>query len=449
MVYDGASGESAKLETWGSITALPPEIHEIVKHMKAANVVVGDNGNNEKKAFEIVHVLIENEQFNEFKLFTDCDNVDNPKTFCTSAIKNDFLKYVTYLQIDRVNQIGKPNKPVLEMFPILRTLNVNNNIATKLSGGDVVEISFVKVHALIIEVTEKIIQLYYALDGDCIWLSNPNGLDKLGVNLILGGKLQVYGKWKLPKKIRYFAILCKHSYSHLRGNYQEPESAENLEKQTLILKDAEFDNVHLKLCELKVDNKDWNLDYKSILEFARSNINKKVKIDGTQEPVNNMLSAVFELGWQDKLWISYTSRYIRTSGDRPKSYDIPYIHVKHAYFDKSQFANCKYGHTFLRDEKSSKYKLPDSERIVFIIRGYYFTMATINYIVQESRKEFSNIDNIRVYAYNIDVDIEPNNVIAAGKKIEINYILWVQQRKALLVSKLSKKLCRGPRITMR
>ena len=70
-------------------------------------------------------------------------------------------------------------------------------------------------------------------------------------------------------------ILCKHSCIQPRGNYKEPKSVENLEKQTFIFKDAEFDNVHLKLCELKVDNKDWKLDYISIFEFAGSNINKK------------------------------------------------------------------------------------------------------------------------------------------------------------------------------
>ena len=52
-------------------------------------------------------------------------------------------------------------------------------------------------------------------------------------------------------------------------------------------------------------------------------------------------------------------------------------------------------------------------------------METINDIVKESRNEqdsFNNIDIIRVYAYNIDVDIDPNKVILAGKKIEMNYI---------------------------
>ena len=428
MVYDGASDEKTTLKTWESITPLPPEIQEIVEDMKATNGEVGDNSSNEKKAFEIVHVLIKNEKFKEFRLLTDCDNVDTSKPFCSSAIKKDFLKYVTFLQIDRVTQIGTPNKPVLEMFPDLRTLNVSNNIGTGLSGGDVVEISFVELrylHTLIIEVTEKVIKLYCALDGEYTCLSNPNGLDKLGVNLILGGKLEVYGKWKLPKKIGNLEILCKHSYIQHRGNYKELKSVENLEKQTFIFKDAEFDNVHQKLYELKVDNKDWKLDYISIFEFARSNINKKVKIEGTQEAVNNMLPTVFELGWQDKLCISYTSRYIRTTDGVSKSYDIPYIDIKQAYFDESLFANCKYGHKILKDEKSSIYKLPGSEKMVFIIRGYHLTMETINDIVKESRNEqdsFNNIDIIRVYAYNIDVDIDPNKVILAGKKIEMNYM---------------------------
>ena len=445
MVYDGASDESAELKTWESITALPPEIQEIVEDMKAANGEVGDN-NNKKKAFEIVHVLIENKRFKEFRLSTDCVNVDISKPFCSSAIKNDYLKYVTYLQIDRVTQIGTPNNPVLEMFPNLRILNVRNNIGTKLSGGDVVEISFVELrylHIFLIEVTEKIIKLYCALDGENTCLSNPNGLDKLGVNLILGGKLEVYGKWKLPKKISNLEILCKHSHVHPRGKYEEPKSAENLEKQTFIFKDSEFDNMHLKLCELKVDNKDWNLDYISILEFAGSSINKKVKIEGTQKAVNNMFPAVFEMGWQDKLWISYTSIYIRTLDGNSESYDIPYIDIKQAYFDESQFANCKYGYKLLKNEKSSKYKLPGNESIVLIIRGYHLTMTTINHIVKESRKEpdsFKNIDIIRVYAYNIDVDIEPDNVIFAGKKIEMNYMHVGSTEPNIIGTKTEQKL---------
>ena len=138
-----------------------------------------------------------------------------------------------------------------------------------------------------------------------------------------------------------------------------------------------------------------------------------------------MLPTVFELGWQDKLWISYTSKYIGTTDGVSKSYDIPYIDIKQAYFDESLFSNCKYGHKILKDEKSSNHKLPGSEKMVFIIRGYHLTMETINDIVKESRNEqdsFNNIDIIRVYAYNIVVDIDPNKVILAGKKIEMNYM---------------------------
>ena len=431
MVYDGASFESGSLETWEPTTALPSEIQEIVEDMKMANKEGRDGSKYERKAFEIIHVLIKNEQLNEFKLIVDCDNIDRLKPFCSSSIRNDYLKYVTYLQINRVTHIGTRNNPILEMFPNLRALNVDNNIGTALSVVDVVEIYFVELrylHTLTVEVTEKIIKLNCALDGELTCLSNPNGLNKLHVNLKLGGKLEVYGKWKLPKKISNLEILCEYIYANTRGNYNEGTSVDELEKQTLIFRDAEFDNVHLKLCEVKkgVQNTDLKLDYISISEFAGSNINKKVKIEGTQSAVNDILPAVYEMGWQDNLSISYTSIFRISSDGLSKSFEIPYIHIKQAYFDESQFANCKYGQKLLKDGKSSKYKPSGNKRGFFVIRGFHLAMSTIRDIIdRESSNEpdsFNHVDVIRVYAYNMEVDIEPSNVIFAGKKIEINYM---------------------------
>ena len=448
MVYNGASGESGSLETWEPTTALPPEIQEIVEDMKMANKEGRDGSKNEKKAFEIIHVLIKNEQLTEFKLIVDCDNIDRLKTFCSPSIKNDYLKYVTYLQINRVTHIGTLNNPVLEMFPNLRTLNVDNDIGTALSIVDVVEIYFVELrylHTLTVEVTEKIIKLNCALDSELTCLSNPNGLNKFHVNLKLGGKLEVYGKWKLPKKISNLEILCEYIYANTRGNYNEGTSVDNLEKQTLIFRDVEFDNVHLKLCELKkgVQNTDLNLDYINISEFVGSNINKKVTIEGTQSAVNDILPAVYEMGWQDNLSISYTSIFRISSNGLPKSFDIPYIDIKQAYFDESQFANCKYGQKLLRDGKSSKHKSQENKRGLFVIRGFHLAMSAIkNIIDRESNNEpdsFNHVDIIRVYAYIVEVDIEPSNVILAGKKIEINYMYLGSSETSIIGVKTEKR----------
>ena len=448
MVYDGASGESGRVETWEPTTALPPEIQEIVEGMKMADKKGRDESKNEKKAFEIIHVLIKNEQFSEFKLITDCNNIDRLKPFCSPSIKNDYLKYVTYLQINRVSHIGTFNNPVLEMFPNLRTLNVDNNIGTTLSIVDVVEIYFVELrylHNLIVEVTEKIIKLNCALDGELTCLSNPNGLNKLHVNLKLGGKLEVYGKWKLPKKISNLEILCEYIYNNPIGNYNEGTSVDKSEKQSLIFRDAEFDNVHLKLCELKKggQNTDLNLDYISISEFEGSNINKKVKIEGTQSAVNDILTAVYEMGWQNKLSISYTSIFQSSTDGLMKSFDVPYIDIRQTYFDESEFSNCKYGQKLLKNGKSSKHKPPENERGVFVIRGFHLAMSTVKDIIdRESSNEpdsFNHVDIIRVYAYNMNVDIEPSNVIFTGKKIEINYLYLGSSETSIVGVKTEKR----------
>lgn len=64
------------------------------------------------------------------------------------------------------------------------------------------------------------------------------------------------------------------------------------------------------------------------------------------------------------------------------------------------------------------------------------TLSAINNTIDEERTcttcNFKNVDIIRVYAYNIEIDIDPNKVSTDRKIIEFNFMYSGSKNKNLL-----------------
>ena len=228
---------------------------------------------------------------------------------------------------------------------------------------------------------------------------------------------------------------------------------ETEKRQTNIFKNVEFDNVRLRVCELITRYRQHmihagyrKLDYISISEFAGSNIKKSVTIEGEPDAVNQVLPKVYEVGLQDKLIISYDYHFSwKTPKTLSLSYNIPYTKINEKIFDKSYFTNCDYGKRLLQYAKSTVYTLTinNNKKVVLIIRGFQITLSAIKNAIDEEQQckicNFKNIDIIRVYAYNIDIDIDPNEVSTDRKEIEFNFMYAGSNKKSLLGRKTEQR----------
>ena len=432
---------------------IPTELEEIVKNMKRAKIQqlskLKKNGriylNKEKRTFEIIHAAIQfdGSQVTDARLTVDCKNADKSKLFCLFDNKSNILKHVTSLRIDGFTHIGVKGKPFLGIFPNLLSLEIKN---TARPAPGPLEIYFAKLNNLRdikIKVAEKHVKLYCALAGKETSLSNPRGLNQFHILLKLGGALEVYGKWKLPAKISSLEIICE--YLHWYDPLQMQESEK---KQANIFENAEFDNVRLRVAQLTRRDQDTigsgyrKLECFNILQFSGAKIEKSVTIEGHSDAVNQVLPKVYEVGWQDKLTISYD--YAHDYELEPSvhyknfSYNIPYTEIKEQIFDQSFFSDCNYGKKLLQYARSTVYtlKVNNNKKVVLIIRGFHMTLSAINNTIDEERTcttcNFKNVDIIRVYAYNIEIDIDPNKVSTDRKIIEFNFMYSGSKNKNLL-----------------
>ena len=435
---------------------IPIELEGIVKKMKRAKIQqllkLKKNGiiylNKEKQTFEIIHAAIQfdDSQATDAKLTTDCKNADKSKLFCLFDNKNNILKYVTSLHINGFTHIGVKGKPFLNIFPNLLSLEMKN---TARPGPGPLEIYFAKLNDLRyvkIKVAEKHVKLYCALAGKQACLPNPKGLNQFHVLLNQGATLEVYGKWKFPAKISSLEIICEYL------NWYDPsQTQESEKKQANMFENAEFDNVRLRAARLTRPYQGTSgpgyrkLECFNILQFAGSKIKKNVVIEGHSDAVNQVLPKVYEVGWQDKLTISYdyTHDYEPKPSVHYKNflYNIPYTEIKEQIFDKSFFSNCNYGKELLQYARSTVYtlKVNNNKKVVLIIRGFHMTLSAINSTIDEERQcgtcNFKNVDIIRVYAYNIEIDIDPNKVSTDMKYIEFNFMYSGSKKKNLLGTK--------------
>lgn len=369
--YTG-SYRTSSFKQWRKAAFIPIELEGIVKNMKRAKtqqlLKLKKNGiiylNKEKQTFEIIHAAIQfdSSQATDARLTTDCKNDDKSKLFCLFDNKSNILKYVTSLRIDGFTHIGVKGKPFLNIFPNLLSLEIKN---TARPAPGPLEIYFAKLNDLRhvkIKVAKKHVKLYCALAGKQTCLSNPKGLSQFHVLLKLGGTLEVYGKWKLPAKISNFEMICQ--YLH----WCDPRQTQELEKkQANMFENAEFDNVRLRASQLTRPDQDTlgpgyrKLECFNILQFAGAKIKKSVTIEGHSDAVNQILPKVYEVGWQDKLTISYD--YAHDYELEPSihyknfSYNIPYTEIKEQIFDQSFFSNCNYGKKLLQYARSTVYTL--------------------------------------------------------------------------------------------
>ena len=201
-----------------------------------------------------------------------------------------------------------------------------------------------------------------------------------------------YGNfWKLPSKISSLEILCEylHWYDPLHKYLKQRTTQESEKKQANIFENAEFDNVRLRVVQLARIYKDTldrgyrKFDCLNILQFAGSKIKNSVTIEAHSDAVNQVLPKVYEVGWQDKLTISYDY----THDNINFSYNIPYTEIKEQIFDKSYFLNCNYGNKLLQYARSTVHTLTvnSKKRVVLIIRGFHTTLSVINNTIDEKR----------------------------------------------------------------
>ena len=452
--YTGSYSTSS-FDHWRNVGFLPIELEGVVEDMKSSNIKklmkFERNGilylNKQQQTFEIIHATIQfdGSQTTDARLKTDCKNADKSKLFCLFNNKHNILKYITSLLIDGFTHIGIKGKSFLNIFPNLLTLRIKN---TARLAPKQMQIYFVRSNDLryvIINVTEKHVKLYCALPGEQTCLSNPKGLKQFHVLLKLRSMLEVYGRWKLPSKISSLEILCEylHWYDPLHKYLKQRTTQESEKKQANIFENAEFDNVRLRAGQLTRIYKDTldrgyrKLDCLNILQFAGSKIKNSVTIEGHSDAVNQVLPKVYEVGWQDKLTISYDYTHDNTNF----SYNIPYTEIKEQIFDKSYFTNCNYGNKLLQYARSTVHTLAvnSKKRVVLIIRGFHTTLSVINNTIDEKRQcqtcNFKNVDIIRVYAYNIEIDIDPNKVSTDRKNIEFNFMYSGSKKKNLLGTK--------------
>lgn len=440
MHYTGEP--SSTIEKWTS-KSLPLEIERIVKDMKLAKKEGRSYSNKEKKTFVIINVVINfpGTEWIDARLKTDCKNADKSKLFCLFDNENNILKYVTSLSVHGFTHVGVKGKPFLNIFPNLLSLKIINEARP---APKQMEIHFVKLNDLrniMIHVKEKHVKLYCALATRAKCLSNPEGINQLKVELDLGGTLEVYGRWKLPTKISTLEILCYFFHHNPRTkNFNQETIQETEKKQTNIFKNVEFDNVRLRVCQLVRlfrlyrDAGYQSLEYINILQFAGSKIKKSVTIEGYVVAVNRFLPKVYELGWQDKLTISYD--YLPFG-----SFRIPYTEIKKKIFDKSYFSNCNYGKKLLQHARSTIHALRvnNKKKIILIIRAFQITLSVIKNIIVEKKRcktcNFKNVDIIRLYAFSIDIDIDPEKILNYNKNIEFYFMYAGSKKTSLLGTK--------------
>ena len=371
MTYDGKIGDFLSVKRAG---VLPYEIKEKVEEMKEAKMEGKEYIDNDKRAFNIFHIIVTQMESN--KVMTDCKN-NGKKVQCFNNTGENILSYATRLTLVgelNIEYIGTNTSPFLQIFPELRILHIHQ--ATPILEIFMVEL--LKLQELIIHAERATTKVYCAFNGTTC-LTNPNGLQKLE----LTGGLELIGNITLPKKIGKLRFV--KSTGNIVGNV--------------------FENIEFS----EVEMASINGNVLTMPNFEGVAINKRLSLDISKYDFDRLLPAVYDFGLQDRLEFTF----FNSSVD-----EVPFLNVQQKTLDENQFVDCKYGSSFLEHRRIDEYDL-DSERII-VLRGYHLTFLEILQMV-EKHPSYAKATKVKVFAYNVDIDIEPALSLFQEKTVQVYY----------------------------
>ena len=371
MTYDGEIGYFSSAE---KTKVLPYEIKEKVEEMKEAKMEGKEYIDNDKKAFNIFHVKVNDTE--STKVMTDCTSNGN-EVQCFDNTKENILRYATRLTLEgysKTKYIGTNTSPFLQLFPDLRYLRIEQYTPIL----EIYMVEFLKLQELQIEAIEATTKVHCAFDGTTC-LTNPSGLRNLN---IMGG-LELVGNIKLPQKIG------KLYFTKYKGNIVGH-----------IFNDMEFNEVEM----ISTSNNILTMpDFKGVV------INDKFILRIRKEEFDGLLPAVYDFGLQDRLEFYFTGSVIT---------EVPFLNIQKKTLDKNQFVDCSYGNSLLEHRRIDEYNL-NSEKII-VLRGYQLTLSEILRLVME-HPNYKSATKIQVFAFNMDIDIDPTLSLFQGKTLQVYY----------------------------
>ena len=371
MTYDGEIGDFSSAE---QAKVLPYEIKEKVEEMKEAKMEGKKYIDNDKKAFNIFHVKVTDTE--STSVMTDCKSNDI-EVQCFDNTEENILRYATRLTLEghsKTTYIGTNTSPFLQLFPELRYLRIEQYTPIL----EIYMVEFLKLQELQIEAMEATTKVHCAFDGTTC-LTNPNGLR----NLKITGGLELVGNIKLPKKIG------KLYFTKYKGNIVGR-----------IFNDMEFNEVQM------ISTYNNNLimpDFKGVV------INDKFILRIGKDEFDGLLPAVFDFGLQDRLEFFFTGSVIT---------EVPILNIGKKTLDKNKFVDCSYGNSLLEHRRIDEYNL-NSEKII-VVRGYHLTFSEILQLVKE-HPNYKIATKIQVFAFNMDIDIEPTLSSFQDKTLQVYY----------------------------
>ena len=136
-------------------------------------------------------------------------------------------------------------------------------------------------------------------------------------------------------------------------------------------------------------------------------INKRLSLDISKYDFDRLLPAVYDFGLQNRLEFTFFNSLVD---------EVPFLNVQQKALDEKLFFDCKYGSSFLEHRQIDEYDL-DSEKII-VLRGYHLTFLEILRMVG---KHPNYAKTTKVFAYNVDVDIEPALSLFQEKTLQVHY----------------------------